>query len=85
MPHGDCVTRYGDTLVTDRMLCAASNSEQPFKADPGGLLVVRSPEGSYSLAGIFEMGIIHGRHGDSGMFTNITAVSDWLADVMTWL
>lgn len=82
MAHRDCVSKYGARLVTDGMLCANSTSEQPCKADSGGLLVTRSPEGSYSLAGIFSVGMIRSGHDNLGIFTNITAVSGWLADIV---
>lgn len=84
MPHSECVGRYGSTVVTDRMLCAASSSDRSCFTDPGGPLVVRGPDGSYTLAGIFSSGMRCSNRDDVGIFTNITAVHDWLADTMVW-
>ena len=82
--HRDCVRRYGRTVVTDRMLCAATRSKEPCRTDSGGPLVVRSPNGSYSLAGILSVGMICSHTDNVGVFTNISAVHDWLADTMIW-
>ena len=81
MPHGECVRRYG-RIATDRMLCADSSSEQTCRIDSGGPLVVRNTDGSYSLAGIFSVGMICSSRDTVGIFTNITAVGDWLAETM---
>ena len=82
IPHGDCASRYGKEVVTDRILCASSDSEKSCQPDSGGPLVVRSSSGSYTLAGIMSMGMICGSGGSLGVFTNITTVNDWLVDNM---
>lgn len=88
VPHGDCVSRYGirygKRLVTDRMLCAVSSSEESCRPDSGGLLVVRSPGSFYSLAGILSIGLICDSGGSLGVFTNITALNDWLVETIHW-
>ena len=82
MHHEDCLSRYGSRVVTDQTLCATTNSEGSCQIDSGGLLVVRSSDGSYSLAGIYSLGMISSSHDNIGIFTNITAVSEWLAKNM---
>lgn len=79
MPRSKCVSRYGKA-VTDRMLCAASSSNSSCWSDPGGPLVVRGPDGSYSLAGIFSGGMGCNIRDHIGIFTNITAIRNWLTD-----
>ena len=67
------------------MLCAASLCKEMCQADSGGPLVVNSPYGSYSLAGIFSVGMIYSSSShNTGMFTNISVVHDWLADAILW-
>lgn len=86
MLQEDCVRRfpaiYGKAVVTDRMMCAGSSSVNSCRHDSGGLLVVRNPEGSYSLAGILGPGITCDSSGNVGIFTKIPAVNDWLVENM---
>ena len=84
MAHGDCVKQLGRAAVTDRVLCAASRSEEQCQTDSGGPLVVRSSDGSYFLAGIFSVGMICSNSDNIGVFTNISVVRDWLTDAMLW-
>ena len=84
MAHRECERRLGRAVMTDRVLCASARSEEACQADPGGLLVVRSPDGSYSLAGIFSVGMICSSSENIGVFTNISVVRNWLADSIIW-
>ena len=84
MPHSECVSRYDSRYSSrarrDWKLCATSSSREWCRSDPGGPLVVRSPDGSYSLAGIASKGMGCDSHDDVAIFTNIAAVYDWLTD-----
>ena len=84
MAHRECVRRLGRAFVTDQVLCASTRSKEACQADSGGLLVVRSPDSSYSLAGIFSVGMICGSSEGIGVFTNISVIRDWVADTMIW-
>ena len=44
--------------------------------------MVRSSEGSYTLAGISSMEMICGSDDNIGVFTNIRTVNDWLVKNM---
>ena len=44
--------------------------------------MVRGPDGSFMLAGISSVGMVCGSGDNMGIFTNITAVNDWLVDTM---
>ena len=82
MDHNDCVSQFSRGHVTDQMLCASSRSDRLSQSDSGGPLVIRSPDGSYSLAGVLSMGMGREIYDDIGVFTNIAAVRDWMADYM---
>ena len=82
MPHRECFCRYGGDVVTDRVSCATFSSEELCHSDSVGPLVVRSPDGSYSLAGIPAVGMLCSNRDKIAVFTNITAVNDWLVSNM---
>lgn len=79
MSHWACVRKYG-SYVTDRMLCVASSSHYPCFTDLGGPLIVRSADCSYSLAGIFSVGMKCTSSEGVGVFTSLAVVRDWLAE-----
>lgn len=82
MPHSECVSRYGRGFVTDRMLCASTTSKGLCQTHSGGPLVVRRPDGSYSLAGILSAGMRCSTRDSVGLFTNMSAMYDWLHNNM---
>lgn len=68
--------------MTDEMLCVIPNSQDSCVTDLGGPLVVRSPDGSYSLAGVFSAAMRCTSDHNFGFFISVAAVRDWLADYM---
>ena len=79
MAHSDCVSRFG-SYITNQMLCATSSDADSCLTNPGGPLVVRSPDGSYTIAGIFSAAMKCSSHDNVGVFISVTAVHNWLAD-----
>lgn len=82
MSHSHCAGVLSKGYVTDQMLCASGSSEESCQINSGGPLVVRSSEGSYSLAGIHSQRITRDRSNRIGIYTNITALHDWLANYL---
>lgn len=62
------------------MLCIVSSSEEFRQTDPGGPLVVQGTDSAYMLAGILSRGMGCNNRDDVGVFTNIAAVRDWIAE-----
>ena len=82
MSHKDCIREQGRRFVTDRMLCATTSTDKVCLTDSGGPLVVCNLYGTYSLAGIFSMGMGCNYHHGVGVFTNIMGVRDWITEYL---
>ncbi|XP_045583796.1 trypsin-1 [Procambarus clarkii] len=82
VPYEDCINAYPNQ-ITDSMLCAGnvtSGGLQPCHGDWGGALV--SKDGI--VVGLASWSSGCGRPGYPGVYTDVTAVVDWICGVITF-
>ena len=57
MSTEQCRERYGESKITEQMLCAASPGKDSCGGDSGGPLAVLGQDGSYSQIGVVSWGL----------------------------
>ncbi|KAM9458118.1 serine protease 56-like [Salvelinus alpinus] len=86
LPQSVCKTTLGKELVTNTMLCAGylSGGVDSCQGDSGGPLIYQDHvSGRFQLQGITSWGDGCGEKGKPGVYTRVSAFSDWiLAEIL---
>ena len=80
---GKCIEKYGD--VDSSQICAGdmkTGGVDSCQGDSGGPLMLKQPDGSWSLAGIVSYGEGCAQKSAPGVYTRISAFSDWIHESM---
>lgn len=74
-------TRLGGRFrLHSSFVCAGGSAgKDSCKGDGGGPLVCHRSDGTYSLIGLVAWGIDCGTEGVPGVYTNVPAFTDWIA------
>ncbi|WP_158502001.1 serine protease [Vitiosangium sp. GDMCC 1.1324] len=75
-PQCNAPESYGG-VITERMLCAGDGQNDSCQGDSGGPLVVKEGANKY-LAGVVSWGAGCGRPKKYGVYTNVSAFSQWI-------
>ncbi|CAL8281648.1 unnamed protein product [Lota lota] len=81
LPQSTCKTALGKELVTNTMLCAGylSGGVDSCQGDSGGPLIYQDRiSGRFQLYGITSWGDGCGEKGKPGIYTRVSAFSDWI-------
>ncbi|XP_036939575.1 uncharacterized protein prss56 isoform X1 [Acanthopagrus latus] len=81
LPQGTCKSALGKELVTNTMLCAGylSGGIDSCQGDSGGPLIYQDRiSGRFQLHGITSWGDGCGEKGKPGVYTRVSAFSDWI-------
>ncbi|KAM6919979.1 serine protease 56 [Lycodopsis pacificus] len=81
LPHSTCKSTLGKELVTNTMLCAGylSGGIDSCQGDSGGPLIYQDRiSGRFQLHGITSWGDGCGEKGKPGVYTRVSAFSDWI-------
>ncbi|XP_067461782.1 uncharacterized protein prss56 [Thunnus thynnus] len=83
LPQSTCKSALGKELVTNTMLCAGylSGGIDSCQGDSGGPLIYQDRiSGRFQLYGITSWGDGCGEKGKPGVYTRVSAFSDWIQD-----
>ncbi|XP_013877216.1 serine protease 56 isoform X2 [Austrofundulus limnaeus] len=81
LPQSTCKSTLGKDLVTNTMLCAGylSGGIDSCQGDSGGPLIYQDPfSGRFQLQGITSWGDGCGEKGKPGVYTRVSAFTDWI-------
>ncbi|XP_054888695.1 uncharacterized protein prss56 [Poeciliopsis prolifica] len=81
LPHSTCKSALGKDLVTNTMLCAGylSGGIDSCQGDSGGPLIYQEQiSGRFQLFGVTSWGDGCGEKGKPGVYTRVSAFSDWV-------
>ncbi|XP_072560311.1 serine protease 56 [Paramormyrops kingsleyae] len=85
LPQSTCRNALGKELLTNTMFCAGflSGGVDSCQGDSGGPLIYQDqPSGRFQLHGITSWGDGCGAKGKPGVYTRVTAFSDWILGEM---
>ena len=76
-----CREKYGESSISEHMLCASNPGKDSCWGDSGGPLAVLGQDGSYRIIGVVSWGLGCARPQYPGVYTRVTSHLDWILEV----
>ena len=75
-----CRRKYGQSRISDNMICAEEPGKDSCEGDNGGPLAVLGQDGSYRQIGVVSWGRGCARQGYPGVYTRLSSLLGWIQD-----
>merc|ERR1712154_396063 len=77
-----CREKYGESSISEHMLCASNPGKDSCWGDSGGPLAVLGQDGSYRIIGVVSWGFGCALPKYPGVYTRVTSLLAWIQDTI---